>query len=82
MVMKDAGRYICVPDPMTGGHGDTFDSGKLANYGLFSAGGAILTTEGIRYGSAAIPGRQFRPRLMGNARPQKTDILTLEEIGR
>lgn len=34
MVMKDAGRYLCVPDSMTGAHGDTFDSGKLAEFAL------------------------------------------------
>lgn len=37
LVMKDAGRYVCVPDPQTGAHGDTFDSGKIAE--LMQAGG-------------------------------------------
>jgi hypothetical protein len=37
--VKDAGIYKCVPDPSTGAHGDTFDSGKLAEYAL-SGGGA------------------------------------------
>ncbi len=35
MVMKDQGRYICVPDA-DGRHGDTFDSGKLAEYALMT----------------------------------------------
>ena len=33
LVMKDAGRYQCTPEP-DGKHGDTFDSGKLAEYAL------------------------------------------------
>jgi hypothetical protein len=49
MVLKDAGRYVCVPDPQTGAHGDTFDSGKLAELALFSgAAGRILVTTGRR----------------------------------
>lgn len=38
MVMKDAGRFVCIPDPMTGAHGDCFDSGKLAGHGLAIGG--------------------------------------------
>lgn len=38
--MKDAGRYVCVPDA-DGRHGDTFDSGKLAEWALSGTGGAI-----------------------------------------
>lgn len=41
MVMKDAGKFICVPDPETGAHGDMFDSGKLAGFSLMGAAGAI-----------------------------------------
>lgn len=33
LTMKDQGRYVCVPDA-DGRHGDTFDSGKLAEYAL------------------------------------------------
>ena len=38
MVMKDAGRVVCVPDPTTGAHGDTFDSGKIAEFMQFGHG--------------------------------------------
>lgn len=34
---KDQGRYLCMPDA-DGKHGDTFDSGKLAEYALFTGG--------------------------------------------
>jgi hypothetical protein len=37
LTMKDGGRYICVPDP-DGKHGDTFDSGKQAEWALVSKG--------------------------------------------
>jgi hypothetical protein len=40
LTMKDQGRYVCTPDP-DGKHGDTFDSGKLAEYALQSAGGGF-----------------------------------------
>ncbi len=32
LVMKDGGRFVCNPDPATGAHGDTFDSGKIAEF--------------------------------------------------
>lgn len=35
LTVKDQGRYQCEPEP-DGKHGDTFDSGKLAEYGLVS----------------------------------------------
>lgn len=35
--MKDQGRYVCHPEP-DGKHGDTFDSGKLAEYALIGGG--------------------------------------------
>jgi hypothetical protein len=38
IVVKDQGRYGCDPEP-DGAHGDTFDSGKLAEYALVSQGG-------------------------------------------
>ena len=47
LTMKDQGRYICDPEP-DGKHGDTFDSGKLADWALDSAGATI---------SHAIPSR-------------------------
>lgn len=34
LVVKDSGRYLCTPDPLTGAHGDCFDSGKLAGLGF------------------------------------------------
>jgi hypothetical protein len=34
---KDGGRYFCTPEP-DGKHGDTFDSGKLAEYALMDHG--------------------------------------------
>lgn len=37
MTMKDGGRYVCVPDS-DGKHGDTFDSGKLAEFALMTGG--------------------------------------------
>lgn len=38
--VKDKGRYDCVPN-MAGMHGDTFDSGKLAEYALSAPGAAM-----------------------------------------
>lgn len=38
IVVKDRGLYQCDADPTTGAHGDTFDSGKLAQHALTSAG--------------------------------------------
>lgn len=40
IVVKDGGRYACTPGP-DGEHGDTFDSGKLAEYALVSQGGHV-----------------------------------------
>lgn len=37
MVLKSAGRFVCTPDRRDGKHGDTFDSGKLAEYALMAA---------------------------------------------
>lgn len=45
--VKDKGRYECVPD-MAGKHGDTFDSGKLAEYALAAPGAAIGEGVGVR----------------------------------
>lgn len=38
MVMKDGGRFVCIPDAGTGAHGDTFDSGKIAELMLMTGG--------------------------------------------
>jgi hypothetical protein len=39
MVLKSGGRYVCTPDNRDGKHGDTFDSGKLAEFALMAGGG-------------------------------------------
>lgn len=41
---KDQGRYLCVPD-VDGKHGDTFDSGKLAEYALSDHGRGAITDD-------------------------------------
>jgi hypothetical protein len=35
-VVRDRGSYECEPDAQTGAHGDTFDSGKLAQWALMA----------------------------------------------
>lgn len=61
MVMKDAGRVVCVPDPTTGAHGDTFDSGKISEFMLDGAGG-MTSTEGCHVGHRTVGGHHFKPR--------------------
>jgi hypothetical protein len=63
MVMKDGGRFICVPDSQTGAHGDTFDSGKLSGFALMSATGAINidTVKKIRVGGNNTTRPRFIP---------------------
>jgi hypothetical protein len=56
---KEAGKYYCDVDP-EGRHGDTFDSGKQAEWALMSTGGTVLTTAGIRTG--AMNGKAWLPR--------------------
>lgn len=61
MVMKDGGRYVCVPDNQTGAHGDTFDSGKLAELALMAGGitdfGSVaIATHGRAFGRGTISG--------------------------
>jgi hypothetical protein len=46
LVMKNAGRYECEPDN-DGRHGDTFDSGKLAEFALSVEGCGISTLEDV-----------------------------------
>lgn len=60
IVLKVAGQYKCDPEP-DGRHGDTFDSGKLAEWMLESHGGAITDVRQIHMGSN-LPRRRFRPR--------------------
>ena len=43
LVCKDGGRYLCDPD-QDGAHGDTFDSGKLAEFAL--VGGSAIAMAG------------------------------------
>jgi len=57
---KDQGRFVCTPEP-DGKHGDTFDSGKLAEHALTSTSGAIESVEGIRQGTPRFRAR-FLPR--------------------
>lgn len=57
LVVKIAGAYQCDPQP-DGRHGDTFDSGKLAEWALANRSGSIFDPDVIRCGAAR---RQFRP---------------------
>lgn len=54
LVMKRAGVFECEPQP-DGRHGDTFDSGKLAQHALLSTGGAIESVAGIKIGGNSNP---------------------------
>jgi len=48
LIMKDGGRFLCVPDSASGAHGDTFDSGKLAELALLAGNpGRIIFPEGL-----------------------------------
>jgi hypothetical protein len=59
MVLKDGGRFICIPDAQTGAHGDTFDSGKLAELALLAANpGKIILALGPR--AAVVSARRKR----------------------
>jgi len=62
LVLKVAGAYQCDPQP-DGRHGDTFDSGKLAEWGLTAHLGAIADPSTIRIG--------FRPH---HLRPAHLDM--------
>ncbi len=63
LTVKDQGRYKCTPDS-DGKHGDTFDSGKLAEWALLNNAGALNaeTVSKIRIGNSAAPHRIFEPR--------------------
>lgn len=58
LVQKSGGLFVCEPQP-DGKHGDTFDSGKLADHGLTSTHGALESAEGIRLAPV-----KFRPKLI------------------
>jgi hypothetical protein len=48
LIMKDGGRFLCIPDAASGAHGDTFDSGKLAELALLAGHpGKIICPEGL-----------------------------------
>jgi hypothetical protein len=51
LVVKSGGRYECEVDT-DGDHGDTFDSGKLAQYALVAGGGGISSADQISGGSS------------------------------
>lgn len=53
LTMKDQGRYVCFPEP-DGKHGDTFDSGKQAEF-------ALMTGGPFEHQSVPIPSRGSRP---------------------
>ena len=61
LVKKDRGAYVCEPQP-DGRHGDTFDSGKLANRAVSSTVGVLEGVEGIRIGGANGTRKMWRPR--------------------
>ena len=64
MPKKIKGLYVCEPSS-DGKHGDTFDSGKLAQHALSSSAGAITSVEGIHIGGGSLVNRgTFRPRRM------------------
>lgn len=69
MVMKDGPRVICTPDPQSGAHGDTFDSGKIADFMQVGTGGAFTaeTIKAVRTGPNMAGGRRaiFQPRRLG-----------------
>ena len=49
LILKDGGRFLCVPDDASGAHGDTFDSGKLAELALLAGNpGKIIRPDGPR----------------------------------
>lgn len=62
MVAKDRGVYVCEPEP-DGKHGDTFDSGKLAEYAL-SAGSPAMPG-GVDMNRSARAARQGMSRQLG-----------------
>jgi hypothetical protein len=67
LTVKDKGLYACTPDD-DGAHGDTFDSGKLAEYSLIATGGALTSVAGIRLGASAVSRSRFVPRALAGVR--------------
>lgn len=60
LVVKSGGVFECEPQP-DGRHGDTFDSGKLAQHALMATEG-MTSTAGIRVGQGRVGGRVFEPK--------------------
>ena len=67
LVKKDRGSYVCEAQA-DGKHGDTFDSGKLADWALSSNAGALEGVEGITVGGQSGRRPRFRPRVLTNRR--------------
>jgi hypothetical protein len=65
LVVKVAGAYQCDPQP-DGSHGDTFDSGKLAEWGLARRPGAITDASVLRFGTQVH--HSFTPRRLPPSR--------------
>jgi len=77
LVIKDRGMYNADPQP-DGKHGDTFDSGKLAQYALFSGGPADAVAAQVgTYGSVTASPKSFwRPNPMEDATISTGKIMT------
>lgn len=57
LVLKDGGRFVCTPEP-DGKHGDTFDSGKLANFALEGTGPFSHESVGSRSETSGVSRRE------------------------
>lgn len=62
LTVKSGGRYECDPQP-DGKHGDTFDSGKLAEFALMAGGGVISDPADVELGSHSGRPSYRAPRL-------------------
>lgn len=56
LVLKDGGRFVCTPEP-DGKHGDTFDSGKLANFALEGNGPFVCERVEIKGRTSGLRGK-------------------------
>jgi len=74
-VIKERGTYSCEVDATDGGHGDTFDSGKLAQHGLHSGG----PTEAYAVQRGTYGAGEDKPR--NRLRPDHRDDLQSHESG-
>jgi hypothetical protein len=74
-VIKERGVFSCEVDSTDGGHGDTFDSGKLALYGLLCASGpteAFAVARGSFGLDEPEPSTRLRPDHRGDDGPAAT----------